>query len=118
MLFSQPFLGVYSGLEVPLFGVVRKNPVVVGHWEAILHDVVNVYLGGVEQLGNMFISFHIMVVVILPVFGILSIPFNHNEVCVQQQDNVIFHLLLVKRYSYRLHVLVLEGVHQQCWLNH
>jgi hypothetical protein len=82
VLFSKSFLGVHSRLEVALFGVIGEDPIIVRHWEAVLHDVVNVYFGRVEQLRDMFIPFHGMVAVILPILGVFSVPFNYNEICV------------------------------------
>lgn len=95
MLFSQPFLRVHPRLEVPLFRVIGEHPVVIRYWEPVLHDVVDIYFRRVEQLRDVFVPLHCMVVAILPILCILSIPFHYDKISVEQQDNVIFHLLLI-----------------------
>lgn len=46
--------------------MIRVDEVVVGDWEAVLHDVVDVHLGRVEEFGDVFVALLLVVSCLVP----------------------------------------------------
>lgn len=110
VLLAQRLLRIYSRFQVPFFGVVGVHLVEVGHWEAGLHDVVYVLFWRVEKLSYVFVAFSFMVFAIMPGFDCLTVPLNHHEVSIQQQDDFVLHLFLVELDRNRLRAFIVEGI--------
>ena len=118
MFLSWTFLGVDSGFKEPFFWVVGFCFVVVWYWEAEFHDFFDIDFRGIEQLCNVSVLLHLVVALFLPTWGCCPVPLHHNEIGIQKQNNIVFHLFFIERYGYRLGILVVEGVGEKCGLDH
>ena len=83
VLFSQRFLGIYSGLQISLFGVIRMHEIIIGYWEPGAHDVLNVDLWGVEQFCYVLVPFLLVVFVLVPGLYRFTVPLKYNEICIE-----------------------------------
>ena len=110
MLLAESLLRIDPGLQVALLGVVGVDVVEVGNREAGVHDGVDVNFGLVEELGDVRVVLLLVVAAFLPTLHGRPVPLDHHEVRIQQQDDLIFHLLFVQLHAHRLAGLVAQGV--------
>ena len=92
--------------------------IVDGDWKPVLHDVVDILFGRVKELSDVFIALLLMVLIVFPGFGCFAIPLKHHEIGIEQENDVILHLLLVELHCFRLSALPVERVGQQHGLDH
>lgn len=95
MLFSQRFLRIHSGFQVSLFGVIRMHEIIIRHWESGAHYVFDIDLRRVEQLSYVLVSLLLVVLVLVPGLDRFPVPLKHYEICIEQQNDIVLHLLLI-----------------------
>lgn len=66
----------------------------------------------------MLVLLHLMVISFLPALASRTVPFRYHEVCIKQQNDIIFHLLLIQRNSDRLCSFIVQRVRKESWLDH
>lgn len=118
MLLPKCLFRIDPWLEIPLLGVIGMDEVVVGDGETWLHDEVDVYLWRVEKLGNVLVSLLLVVLTLIPSLDRFAIPLQHNEVGIQEQDDIFLHLLLIQRHWNRLSALVFKRIGKEGRLDH
>lgn len=98
--------------------MVGVDVVEVGDREAVVHDGFDVYFWFVEEGGDVFVLFHFVVFVLLPVLDGGAVPLDYNEVGVEKEDDVVFHFLFVELDAHGFCGFVGEGVGDEGGLDH